>query len=61
MEPRGLLFISFSEVLGFINMDNVISKRDDFIVDALIYFKPVQRSEYRDDMFSFRGASYCTS
>ena len=38
-----------------------MSKRDDFVVDALFYFKPVQRFEYRGDMFSFRGSSDCES
>ena len=41
-------------------MKIIISKRDDFVVDALFYFKPVQRFEYRGDMLSFRGSSYCT-
>ena len=36
-------------------MEKVISKRDDFVVDALFYFEPVQRFEYRGDMFSFGG------
>ena len=47
MEPACLLFISL-----FISMEEVISKRDDFVVDALFYFEPVQRFEYRRDMFS---------
>ena len=34
-------------------MEKVISKRDDFVVDALFYFDPVQRFEYRGYMFSF--------
>ena len=28
-------------------------KRDDFVEDMLFYFEPVQRFEYRGDMFSF--------
>ena len=31
----------FSEVLGLRGMENVLRKRDDFIVDELFYFKPV--------------------
>ena len=27
--------------------------REDFVVDALFYVEPVQRFEYRNDMFSF--------
>ena len=40
-------------------MERIISKGDDFVVDTLFYFKPVQRFEYRGDMFSFGGSSYC--
>ena len=32
-------------------MERIVSKRDDFVVDAL--FEPVQRFEYQGDMFSF--------
>ena len=35
-------------------MERIVSKRDHFVVDALFYFKPVQRFEFRGDMFSFR-------
>ena len=51
----------FSEVLSLRGMGKVVDKRYDFVVDALFYFKPVQTFEYRDDMFSFGGSSYCTS
>ena len=34
-------------------MKRIISKGDDFVVDTLFYFKPVERFEYRGDMFSF--------
>ena len=34
-------------------MERIVSKRDDFVVDAVFDFKPVQRFEDRDDMFSF--------
>ena len=44
-----------------ISVEKVTSKRDGFILDALLYFEPVQRFEYRSDMFSFRGSSYCAS
>ena len=50
-----------SEVLGLQSMKKVISKRDNFVVDALFYFEPLQRFEYRGDMFSFEGSSYCAS
>ena len=43
----------FSEILGLRDIENVVGKRDDFVVDALFYFEPVQRFEYRGDMFSF--------
>ena len=33
----------FSEVLGLRGMEKVVSKRDDFVMDALFYFKSVQR------------------
>ena len=51
-------------------MERIVSKRDDFVVDALFYFKPVQRFEYRGDMFSFgvlvnmvteRAREFCNS
>ena len=42
-------------------MERIVSKGDDFVVDTLFYFKPVQRFDYRGDMFSFGGSSYCTS
>ena len=34
---------TFSEVLGLRSLKKVIGKRDDFVVDALFYFEPVQR------------------
>ena len=42
-------------------MEIIVSKGDDFVVDRLFYFKPVQRFEFQGDMFSFGGSSYCTS
>ena len=42
-------------------MERIVSKGDDFVVDTLFYFKPVERFEYRGDMFSFGGSSYCAS
>ena len=42
-------------------MENVVSKRDDFVMDALFNFEPVQRIEYRGDMFNFGSSSDCTS
>ena len=42
-------------------MAKVVGKRDDFVMDALFYFEPVQKFEYRGDMFSFEGSSYCAS
>ena len=36
-------------------MERIVSKGDDFVVDTFFYFKPVQRFEYRGDMFSFGG------
>ena len=44
----------FSEVLGLRGMEKVVGKRYDFVVEALFYFEPVQRLEYRGDMFSLR-------
>ena len=37
----------FSEVLELRGMEKVISKRDDFVVDAFFHFEPAQRFEYR--------------
>ena len=51
----------FSEILGLRCIEKVVGKRDDFVMDALFYFEPVQRFEYRGDMFSFGGSSYCAS
>ena len=51
----------FSEVLRLRGMEKVISKRDDFVLNVLFYFAPVQRFEYRSDMLSFWGSSYCVS
>ena len=28
-------------------MERIVNKGDDFVVDTLVYFKPVQRFEYR--------------
>ena len=42
-------------------MERIVSKRDDFVADALFYFEPVQRFEYRGDMFSFGGSRYRAS
>ena len=43
----------FSEVLGLISMEKIISKRNGFVVDALFYFEPMQRIQCRRDTFSF--------
>ena len=51
----------FSEVLGLRSMEKVISNKDDFVVDALLHFAPVQLFENRGDMFSFRDSSYCAN
>ena len=51
----------FSEVLKLRGSEKVVRKRDDFLMDALFYFEQVQRFEYRVDMFSFGGSSYCAS
>ena len=53
MEPACLILISFLRYWGC-GMERIISRRDDFVVDVLFYFKPVQRFEYPGDMFSFR-------
>ena len=37
----------FSEVLGLCGMERIVSKGGDFVMDALFYFKPVQRFEFR--------------
>ena len=48
-------------------MERSVSKEDDFVVDALIYFMPVQIFEVRGDMFSFgflvtaRAKKFCNS
>ena len=48
-------------------MENVVGKRDDFVMDTLFYFEPVQRVEYRGDMFSLeirvtvRAREFCSS
>ena len=52
---------TFSEVLGLRCMKKVVGKRDDFVVNALFYFEPVQKFEYRGIMFSFGGSRYCAS
>ena len=57
----------FSEVLGLRGMEKVVSKRDDFVVDALFYFEPLERFEYRGDKFSCvvpittRAREFCSS
>ena len=51
----------FSEVLGLCGMERIVSERDDFVVDALFTVKPVQRFEFRGDMFTFGGSSYYAS
>ena len=57
----------FSEVLGLRCMEQVVGKRDDFVMDALFYFEPVQRFEYRSDIISFgvpataRAREFCSS
>ena len=43
----------FPEVLGLRDLEKFVGKRDNFVVDALFCFEPVQRFEYRGDMFSF--------
>ena len=48
-------------------MEKVVSKTDDFVVDALFYFEPVSRFEYQGDMFSFgvpvtaRAREFCSN
>ena len=61
MEPGRFSIDKFSEVFGLWGMERIVSKGDDFVVDELFYFKPVQRFEFHGDMFSFVGSSYCAS
>ena len=63
MELVGLMFISFLRywIAKYEEGRKYVSKRDDFVVDALFYFEPVQRFEYRDDMLSFGSSTYCSS
>ena len=42
-------------------MARIVSKGDDIVVVTLIYVRPVQRFEFRGDMVSFGGSSYCSS
>ena len=48
-------------------MERIVNKRDDFVVDELFYFKPVQRFEFWGDMFSFgvlvtaRARAFCNN
>ena len=48
-------------------MERIVSKGDDFVVDALFCFKPVQRFDFWGDMFSFgvlvtaRSREFCSS
>ena len=51
--------VKLSELLELRGMEKVVGKRDDFVMDALFYFEPVQRFKYRVDMSSFCGLSYC--
>ena len=37
----------FSEIFGLRSIEKVISKRYDFVVDALFYLEPVQRLNTR--------------
>ena len=58
MPKRNILRCELNWVLesesGKRNIDErIISRRDDFVVDVLFYFTPVQRFEYPGDMFSF--------
>ena len=41
-------------------MDRIVRKRDDFVVDALFYFEPVQRFEYQGDICSVLGVLVTT-
>ena len=50
-----------SEVLGLRCMEKVVRKMIFQWMPVLLYFEPVQRFEYRGDMFSFGGFSYCAS
>ena len=42
-------------------MEKVVGKRDDFLVNELFYFEPVQSFEYRGDLFSLMCNLYCAS
>ena len=52
---------NFSVLMRLNSVLNIISKRDDSIVDALSYFEAVQRFEDRGDILSFSGNSHCAS
>ena len=57
LEPEDLIWLfHFSEELGLRSMWEFISEIDDFVVDALFYFKPIQRFENRSDVFCCRVA-----
>ena len=44
----------FTELLGLRGMEKVVDKRDDFVMDALFYFEPVQRFEYWVQFWGFK-------
>ena len=56
---RSFNIYKFSEVLGLRSM-KVISERDVFVVDSLLYFEPVQTFE-SGMMCSVLNFSYCAS
>ena len=60
-EARRFKIDKFSESLGLRGRKKVVGKRRHILMDALFYFEPVQRIEYRGDNFSFWGSSYCAS
>ena len=45
VEPAGLKLMSFLRYWGCEVWREIVNKEDDFVVDALSYFKPVQRFE----------------
>ena len=60
VEPIDFI-LQVSKILGLRSMMKVLSVRDDFVVYVLFYFEPVHIFQYRGDVFSFGGCSYCTS
>ena len=54
VERLGVNERSERRITRFTSLERLVCKRENFVLNSLIYFQPVKRFENRSDMMKFR-------